>query len=266
MGKLSMIGHIKDTPRVIKKAYNLRNEYGKEFIQTFTNHNFKRVYFLGSGTSYNASLVIRNMFVEVLGIDGIAIIPNIFTNHEQINPNQYYNKDEVLIIGLSQHGDSISTLEALKRAKAEGYYTIGITEAEGSEITKIADQTLYLVCEEEEIGPETRGYTATLFQMYILAIEIAKEKELINLEDYNQLDLNAKYVMDNLKDIINESIEWYNQNRNELLAMKKCAISGYGPNYPTALEGRLKLFETFSQPCTGYEQEELMHLTFKSIR
>ena len=41
--------------------------------------------------------------------------------------------------------------------------------------------------------------------------------------------------------------------------MTKSSIAGYGNNYPTALEARLKFFETYSRPCTGYEMEEQMH-------
>ena len=66
--KLSMIGHIIDTPRVIKKAYDIRNEYMHDFVNAFVNHDFKKVYFLGSGTSHHVSWVIKNIFVDLLHI------------------------------------------------------------------------------------------------------------------------------------------------------------------------------------------------------
>ncbi|MPM28353.1 Glutamine--fructose-6-phosphate aminotransferase [isomerizing] [bioreactor metagenome] len=259
MEKLSMIGHIEDTPRVLRKTYKIRDEYLKAVVDAFTQHDFKKVFFLGSGTSHHVALVIRNIFVNLLKIEGVACVPTIFTNHEPINPSSIYKKEEICIIGFSQHGDSISTCEALKKAKNEGYHTIGVSEQLGSVIEDLADTYCHLVCEEEQIGPETRGYTATIFQFYLIAIEIAKARKLISEEVYSQLDQDAKMLADQLDTAVKESVEWYQRNRNEFLTMKKSSIAGYGYNYPTALESRLKFFETYARPCTGYEMEEQLH-------
>ncbi|HPX32069.1 MAG TPA: SIS domain-containing protein [Erysipelotrichaceae bacterium] len=259
MEKLSMIGHVKDTPRVVKKTYETRNSYMTEFVNAFVNHDFKKVYFLGSGTSHNVSLVVRNIFVELLNVEGVACPPTIFTFHEKVNPNGVYKKEEICVICLSQHGDSISTTQAAKKAQEEGYFTIAVTETLNSIIEQFCDVYCHLVCEREEIGPETRGYTQTIFQAYIMAIEIAKAKGIINEERYKKLDNDAKELSENLHIVVEESINWYNNNREDLLKMTKSSICGYGVNYPTALEARLKLFETFSRPCTGYEMEEQLH-------
>ena len=90
--KLSMIGHIKDTPRVLKKAYDIRSEYMSDFLRAFTEHDFKKVYFLGSGTSHHAALVIRNIFVELLRVEGVACEPTIFTYHEHTNRAAFLKK------------------------------------------------------------------------------------------------------------------------------------------------------------------------------
>ena len=257
--KLSMIGHVKDTPRVLRKAYDIRNEYMHDFVEAFVNHDFKKVYFLGSGTSHHVSLVIRNIFVDILHVEGVACEPTIFTYHESINPSQAFKKEEICVIGFSQHGDSISTCNAVKKARDEGYFTIGVTEQLNSVLEELSDCYCHLVCEEEEIGPETRGYTETIFQFYIQAIEIARAKGLISEEQYKQMNQDALDLAENLPTIINESIDWYNRNKEEFLQMTKSSIAGYGVNFPTALEARLKFFETYSRPCTGYEMEEQMH-------
>lgn len=262
--KLSMIGHVIDTPRVIKKAYDTRDQYMTDFVNAFVEHDFKKVYFLGSGTSNNVSMVIRNIFVDILGIEGVAIAPTLFTYHENPNPAKVFKKEEICVIGFTQHGDSISTCQALERSHNEGYYTIAVTEQLNSIAEKFADTYCHLVCEEEEIGPETRGYTETIFQFYIQAIEIAKAKGLIDDEKYNQLNNDALEVAENLHSIVEESIKWYNTNKEEFLKMTKSSIAGYGYNYPTALEGRLKFFETYARPCTGYEFEEQMHGPFRA--
>lgn len=257
--KLSMIGHIQDTPRVLKKAYTLRDEYMNDFVDAFVSHDFKKVYFLGSGTSNHVSMVIKNLFVDLLHVEGVACAPTIFTNHENPNPSGVFKKEQICVIGFSQHGDSISTCEAVKKASDDGYFTIAVTEQLDSVLQELADVYCHLVCEEEEIGPETRGYTETIYQFYIQAIEIARRKKLISEVEFQRLDEEAKALADNLEIVVKESVDWYNRNKQEFYQMTKSSIAGYGYNYPTALESRLKFFETYSRPCTGYEMEEQMH-------
>ena len=257
--KLSMIGHIQDTPRVLKKAYTLRDEYMNDFVDAFVSHDFKKVYFLGSGTSNHVSMVIKNLFVDLLHVEGVACAPTIFMNHENPNPSGVFKKDQICVIGFSQHGDSISTCEAVKKASDDGYFTIAVTEQLDSVLQELADVYCHLVCEEEEIGPETRGYTETIYQFYIQAIEIARSKKLISEVEFQRLDEEAKALADNLEIVVKESVDWYNRNKQEFYQMTKSSIAGYGYNYPTALESRLKFFETYSRPCTGYEMEEQMH-------
>ena len=257
--KLSMIGHVLDTQRVLKNAYNNRNDYMNDFVKAFVEHDFKKVYFLGSGTSHHVSLVIRNLFVDLLHVEGVACEPTVFTYHEAVNPSGAFKKEEICVIGFSQHGDSISTCTAVKKAHDEGYFTIGVTEQLNSVLEEFSDAYCHLVCEEEEIGPETRGYTETIFQFYIQAIEIARAKKMISEEEFNKLDRDAADLAENLNTVVEESMAWYARNKEEFLKMEKSSIAGYGVNFPTALEARLKFFETYSRPCTGYEMEEQMH-------
>ncbi|MFR5733538.1 MAG: hypothetical protein ACLUD2_18015 [Clostridium sp.] len=64
-----------------------------------------------------------------LPVEAEVMIPTVFTNHAKINQNCIYNQDEILVVGISQSGTSVSTIEAMKKAKQEGYYTVAITEA-----------------------------------------------------------------------------------------------------------------------------------------
>lgn len=259
MTKLTMMGHIEDTGRVLRRAFDERDDYGKDFIQFLATRDFRKIYFTGSGTSYNAMRVVRNTFVKLLRVEGVAIEPTVFTYSESINPSSAFRPDQILVIGLSQHGDSLSTCEALQRATADGYSTIGVSEQLDSPIQKITDHYLHLVCEEEQIGPETRGYTETLLQFYILAIEVAKAKGLIGESRYAKLNADAKQAIEDYDTIVVESKAWYEANNKEFIQMKKSSIAGYGYNFPTAQEGRLKFFETFGRPSTAYEMEEQLH-------
>ena len=256
--RMSMIQHIEDTPRVCMNAFNDRT-YAKQFIDAFTQHDFRKVFLIGAGTSHNVALVIRNIFIKMLGVEAVAPEGNLFIYTEEINPSKVFRDDQICVIGFSQHGDSISTCMAMKHAKDLGYYTIGVSEQLDSVIEKLTDSYVHLVCEEEEIGPETRGYTETIIQFYVLALEVAKAKGLITEAEYEQHNKELKTCIEQMHTVIEESIDWYHRNKDEFIAMTKSSICGYGYNLPTAYEGRLKFFETFARPCTGYEQEEQMH-------
>ena len=181
--RMSMIQHIEDTPRVCMNAFNDRT-YAKQFIDAFTQHDFRKVFLIGAGTSHNVALVIRNIFIKMLGVEAVAPEGNLFIYTEEINPSKVFRDDQICVIGFSQHGDSISTCMAMKYAKDLGYYTIGVSEQLDSVIEKLTDSYVHLVCEEEEIGPETRGYTETISQFYVLALEVAKAKGLITEAEY----------------------------------------------------------------------------------
>ncbi|WP_164512004.1 SIS domain-containing protein [Lacticaseibacillus daqingensis] len=254
-----MMDHIEDTGRVLQRAYDERADYGADFINLLAKGDYKKIYFTGSGTSYNAMRVVRNTFVKLLQIEGVAVEPTIFTYSESINPSSAFRPDQILVIGLSQHGDSLSTCEALQRAVDEGYTTVGVSEELGAPIERITSHYLHLVCEEEQIGPETRGYTETLFQFYILALEVAKAKGLIGNEKYKLLDADAQQAVNDYTTVVAESKNWYEATANELVKMQKSSIAGYGYNFPTAQEARLKFFETFGRPSTAYEMEEQLH-------
>ena len=259
MTKLTMMGHIKDTARVLQRAIDERRDYGQDFIDFWLKSDFKKVIFTGSGTSYNAMRVIRNIFVKFLKVEGVVVEPTVFTYSESINPSSVFRNNQVLVVGLSQHGDSISTCGALEHAQKCGFSTLGISEQLGSAITKIADHYVHLVCEEEQIGPETRGYTETLLQFYMLAVEIAYQSRLIGKEKYDQLVNDAQELVNNFPTVVNESVVWYEKQQEELVEMQKASIAGFGYNFPTALEARLKFFETFGRPTSAYEQEEQLH-------
>lgn len=261
---MTMIEHVKDTPRVLKKTYAIRDDFMKDFVDAFMNHDFKKIFFLGSGTSNHVSIVIKNIFVRLLHIEGVAVPPTYFTNHVDVNPTGIFKKDEICVICFSQHGDSISTCEAAKKAREDGYYTIGVTEQLDSVLEKLTDSYCHLECEEEQIGPETRGYTQTIFQFYVMAIEIARRKGIISEDEFRQLDRDCYELAENFDSIVSESIEWYERNRERFLKMERSSIAGWGINWGTALEARLKFFETYARPCTGYEFEEQMHGPFRA--
>lgn len=257
--KPSMINYIYDQPRALNKIFEERNEYCDPFVEILKNSNIKRIYFVGSGTSYHAALSIRNYIENYLEIEASVVIPTVFTRYERIDPAHIYKNEEILVIGISQSGTSLSTIDAIKHAKACGYHTIAFTEALDSLITKESEYVIHLACGKEEIPIETRGYSVTVLSGLLWAIEGGYALHKLSKEEYENLLEQITQTISQLESVLQQCDEWYAKNKYELITMPHGSIAGYGNNYASALEAGLKLYETFHKPISTHELEEMIH-------
>ena len=175
----SMIGYIQDQGRALKATFENRAVYCNPFCQIFQERDIRKIYLLGSGTSYNAATAIKQYLEMYLPVEAEVMIPTVFTNHAKINRNCIYNQDEILVVGISQSGTSVSTIEAMKKAKQEGYYTVAITEATESLITKEVDRVVKLTCGKEEIPVETRANAPIGTGPYVMTEFVPGEKAVL---------------------------------------------------------------------------------------
>ena len=196
----SMIGYIQDQGRALKATFENRAVYCNPFCQIFQERDIRKIYLLGSGTSYNAATAIKQYLEMYLPVEAEVMIPTVFTNHAKINRNCIYNQDEILVVGISQSGTSVSTIEAMKKAKQEGYYTVAITEATESLITREVDRVVKLTCGKEEIPVETRGYSVTLLQGYLTALEVAHSRKKLDdiLVEYYKTETDKTITLDEM--------------------------------------------------------------------
>ena len=259
MEKPTMLGYIQEQPRALYECFRQREEYTEPMKRIFADHDIRKIYLLGSGTSYNASLGIKHYLEKYLEVEVEPVIPTIFTNYTKINNNNVYKQDQICVIGISQSGTSYSTVNAIKKAKELGYLTVALTENLKSMITEEADVVTHLLCGKELIPVETRGYTVTLLTGYLWAIEIAYELNKLSEEKYLEIIQKCDDMLKNYGNYLEEVDEWYERNKEELLNYRHGHIAAYGKNYCTALEGELKLYETFRKPVSSYELEELIH-------
>ncbi|MEA4874921.1 SIS domain-containing protein [Anaerorhabdus sp.] len=259
MNKPSLIGYINEQGEVLRYTFGQRSLYCNPLIEVFKKSQIKKIYLIGSGTSYNASIAIKTYFEKFLPVEVEVVIPTIFTNYVTINNNQLYAKENILVIGISQSGTSYSTVNAMKKAKSEGYTTIALTENEESLITKEVDQVLKLCVGKELIPVETKGYTTTLLTGYCWALELAYALQKMNEEDYQTRIQKIDKMLNNFEKYLDEVNEWYERNSEELIEMEHGHVAAYGSNTCTAIEAELKIYETFKRPIHAYELEELIH-------
>jgi len=259
MEGFTMIGYIYEQQEILINTLVNRAVFCEPMIDIFKKHDIKKIYLLGSGTSYHASLCIKNYFEKYLNVEAEVDIPTVFTNYVKVNNNKIYQNDQILVIGISQSGTSFSTINALKKARETGYLTVALTENMSSPIVQEADQVIKLMCGKELIPVETKGYTTTILQGYLWSIEIAYKLNKLSAIAYEAIMTNTQKMLDDYQDIISEIESWYHKNMPELLAYQYGHVTAYGSNICTAQEAVLKMYETYKKPLSAYELEELIH-------
>jgi len=208
---------------------------------------------LASGTSYYAGLVAR------FWIESIAQVPvNVELGHE------YRYRDSIpdarqLVVTISQSGETLDTLEALKRAKELGHAsTLSICNVRESAIPR-ASRFVFYTRAGQEIGvASTKAFTTQLVSLYTLAIAIARAKGRLTTGAEARAIQQLRFVPGSIQHALN--LEPQIQAWAERFAAREHALFlGRGIHYPVALEGALKLKEISYIHAEAYPAGELKH-------
>lgn len=259
MNKPTVLGYMREQPERLAYVYENRDVFVKPFVDVFKQHDIKKVIFFGSGTSYNVSQIAAYYFKQIVGIAAEAQYPTVFKNYEKPDWSGMLKEDQILFVGISQSGTSISTVEVMKHAKEKGYHTLAFTGNLESEITKYVDTKTHMLVGDELTPPETKGYTVSLFSMYLWAIHCAKEMGSMEAHAYEEAMQAAKALVDHFQQVVEESEAWYDRNKVTIVNSDRIYVLGYGIDFGTALEGQLKIGEMLRLPTIGFEIEEYSH-------
>lgn len=259
MSQPSVMGYIKEQPERLLYVFNHREEFILPFLKTFTQNHIKKVVFFGSGTSYNVATIAAYYFKHIVGIAAEAQYPTVFRNYEKADWSETLSKNDILFVGISQSGTSISTVEVMEYVYKMGYPTIALTGNDKSKITKYVDVVVPLLVGDELTPPETKGYTVSLLTTYLWALECSKERRSLDKEEYEKMLAETRDLIAHFQTILDESESWYDRNKTTIVNSDRIYILGYGVDYGTVLEAQLKIGEMLRLPSLGYEIEEYSH-------
>ncbi|ADX67688.1 MULTISPECIES: glutamine--fructose-6-phosphate transaminase (isomerizing) [Weeksella] len=215
--------------------------------------NAKRIIIVACGTSYHAGLIAEYM------IEDFARIP---VEVEYASEFRYRNpiiKKNDVVIAISQSGETADTLAALKLAKEKGAFIFGINNVVGSSIARITDAGAYTHAGPEIGVASTKAFTAQLTVLAMIAIKLGKHKGELSNERFNLLireleniPNKVEQILENCEGVVEKIAEKYKDNKNVIYL-------GRGYNYPSALEGALKLKEISYIHAEGYPAAEMKH-------
>lgn len=234
-----MIKEIYEEPQVIKDTLS-EAEKIKEIVSKFKN--FNRICFVACGTSYHASLIGEYLIESQIRIPTEVILASEF---------EYFQKTldkHTLVIFITQSGETADTIKALKIAKKKSE-TLAIVNVVGSSITREADHVIYTRAGPEISVAATKTYISQLICIYLLVAYLGENEKL----------LDNLYKISRLSEKILSREEQIREIAKKYKFARDFFYIGRGFNYPTALEGALKLKEITYIHGEGYPAGELKH-------
>ncbi len=209
----------------------------------FETNRPRLVVLVARGTSDNAAQFGRYLIEITARIPVSLAAPSIVTLYESA-----VDLTGVLVVGISQSGESTDTNAVLEDARQRGATTVGITNEPRSRMARVAERVLLARAGREESVAATKTYTCQLMALYLLAFALGAP---ISLEVLRHLPEWVDRVLD-LEERIGEIAERYT-------FMSRAVTVGRGLNYANALELGLKLMETCYVVAERFSPADLMH-------
>ncbi len=242
-----MLDYIHETSIVGKEILSDKEKIVGPLVKHYKTKDYRKIVIIASGSSYNASTTARLFMEKNLHIDVKVITPFTFEHYE----NNFL--DDTFIFAISQSGRSTNIISVLKKLRELGRETIVLTGFPKSDVKHHSDVVIDLNIGIETVGYVTKGYTNSALFLMLFSLAAVNHREVLNYEHQIAEALNIH------EEIIKQSLDFYQKHKSIFLRMKRLQICGYGSNYGTALEGALKIGETFGVPASPYELEEFMH-------
>mgnify|MGYP002471545286 FL=1 len=214
--------------------------------------NASRIIIVACGTSWHAALIGARLF------ESIARIPAQVEYASEFRYSNPVVTPQDIVIAISQSGETADTLAAIKLAKERGAFVYGVCNVVSSSIARETDTGTYI-----HVGPEigvasTKAFTGQVTVLTMLALAIGQLRCTISKEKLTEM----AHALINLPELIKETLK-LNKNIERLSSIFTYAHNflylGRGYNYPSALEGALKLKEISYIHAEGYPAAEMKH-------
>ena len=214
--------------------------------------NIKRIVFIACGTSYHASMVGEFL------VESLARIPV-----EVDLASEFRYRDPIvgpgdLVVAVSQSGETLDTMEAIREAKRKGAKVLAISNVVEASIPRLADYAFYTHAGPEIGVASTKAFTTQLIAMTLLAIHLGRRTEKLSRERARVLLSELIQLPNKMRDVTDQGAQL------QVLARRYGQAIGFlflgrGPQYPIALEGALKLKEISYIHAEGYAAGEMKH-------
>lgn len=254
---------IMEQPQVIGDTIMPRIKEGKpdfsaEGIPDNILSDCKRICVIACGTAMHAGLVGKSLIQAMIGIHVDVVMASEFMYNDPVVDK------ETLVIAISQSGETIDTLEALKFAKKSGSPTISIVNVKGASIARASEYVIYTCAGPEIAVASTKAYTTQLAVLYLLTARMAMARGLWTKEKLTAYMKELMRVPKVIEEVLLRKDEIHHI-ADTMLNARDVFMIGRGLDYSILLEGSLKLKEVSYIHSEAYASGELKHGTIALI-
>ena len=258
-----MIKEIEEQPSVVKETINAYIKNNKIDFDSIglTNDMLKKyenIYIFACGSAYHAGVVAQYV------VENMCHIPLRVDLASEFKYRNYPLNKNGLAIVISQSGETKDTYEAMLKAKEYGLTTMAIVNVKGSTITREADITALTYAGPEIAVATTKAYSCQLIVLYLLAVNMAYAKGLIDDVKYEYYVNELLQIPSKIAEILEEKEE-IQKLANKFLGLRDVFFIGRGIDYALCMEGALKLKEITYINANAYAAGELKHGTISLI-
>jgi len=238
-----MLKEIHQQPDVLARTLDQEAKKVLQFGRFLSAQDIRLIVLVARGSSDNAALFGRYL-LEITGSIPVSLAaPSVHTLY-----NAKLNLKQTLVVGVSQSGEGTDINRVLEYAKNAGAITLGITNAFGSSMTHVVDETFLIRAGKERSVAATKTYTGQLLMFYLLAASLRDGKGIDLLQRIPEL---AQKML-SLASLIRSMVERYR-------FMSHCIVVGRGLNYANAYELAIKLMETSYIVSERFSPADFLH-------
>lgn len=219
---------------------------------------FNKVYIVACGTAYHAGLIGK------YAIEKFAKIPVEVDVASEFRYRDPFVDDKTLFIAISQSGETLDTLAALREAKKKGARIMSIVNVVGSSVARESDDVFYTWAGPEIAVASTKAYTTQLMCMYLVALYMGRVKGAIEDAYYNRLIEELKEIPSKLRKLLGTEHQIQDLAKT-LYKTEHVFFIGRGTDSAVGLEGSLKLKEISYINSFAIAAGELKHGTIALI-
>ena len=249
-----MLKEIHEQPSVLQdtqKKYD--DEYFIDFNSKFNDLvNSNKIVLVGCGTAYHAAMIGEYYFNKLTSCD-------VSSEHaSELRYKKLPNK-KCLFIFISQSGETMDTLMALKYVKRQSHKAVVITNSLQSTMVREADLTIPTYAQKEIGVASTKAFTCQILSLANLSLHIGRIDKSISASQYNKFHKSLKSLPIKLSKLINDFTPIAKKISKKITLANSCYFIGRNIGYPIALEGSLKLKEISYMHSEGFAGGEMKH-------
>lgn len=258
-----MLKEIMEQPEAVRKTVSPRLAAGEIVMEELNNaeellKGISRIYIVACGSAYHVGMVGTYALEKLLHIPVEACLASEFRYSEPVLG------ESALVIVISQSGETLDSMAALREAKRKGSKVLSIVNVMGSSIARESDYVLYTWAGPEIAVATTKAYTTQMILLLMFGVYLAKQLNRIEQREYMEIVKELQALPEKIR-IVLKDLKLYQKAASRYFNHNSVFYIGRNMDYALGLEGSLKLKEISYIHSESYAAGELKHGTISLI-